>query len=326
MEKPLFSIIVPVYNVENYIRECVDSILIQNLENYELILIDDGSTDSSGIICDEYQKKNPQIKVIHKRNGGLSDARNAGIDAAGGRYLWFLDSDDFLLDKNAFMIISEMIKKRNPDVIFFSYRKYYENSHRYSESMYAHMSDTSDIRECIEQNAYKALGCNKVTKRSMIQEHDMHFPLGFTGEDLMWCAELLAYAQEIVLCKKDLMAYRQRSGSITGNSDINFRKKHIDNVFCLMNQVIKKFEIYEKTNPEQELIANYLAYEYSWLLGETFPFWREYGEDAKRLCFLLEFDLCRKVHIVKKVKKLFGLKRTAYILSLFIKKKNRKGE
>lgn len=96
----IFSIIVPIYNVEKYLRCCVDSVLAENFADYEMILVDDGSPDGCGKICDEYAGKYPHIKVIHQENGGLSDARNAGIRAAKGDYLIFLDSDDYWADTN----------------------------------------------------------------------------------------------------------------------------------------------------------------------------------------------------------------------------------
>ena len=92
----LVSIIVPVYNVEKYIKKCVDSLITQTYSNLEIILVNDGSPDNSGKICDEYAQSDSRIKVIHKANGGLSDARNTGIDIAEGQYIFFLDSDDWI--------------------------------------------------------------------------------------------------------------------------------------------------------------------------------------------------------------------------------------
>ena len=96
MNKPMISIIVPVYNVESYLADCVDSITAQTFKDIEIILVDDGSPDSCGQICDDYAKTDKRIRVIHKQNGGLSDARNAGIQLASGRYLGFIDSDDYI--------------------------------------------------------------------------------------------------------------------------------------------------------------------------------------------------------------------------------------
>ena len=100
LDNDLISIVVPLYNVENYLKECIDSILTQSYHNLEIILVDDGSTDNSGKICDNYAKKDSRIKVIHKENGGASDARNYGIKEAKGKYIQFTDSDDFY-DKNS---------------------------------------------------------------------------------------------------------------------------------------------------------------------------------------------------------------------------------
>ena len=94
--KPMISVIVPVYNVESYLARCVDSILTQTYQNLEVILVDDGSKDNSGVICDDYARRDSRVNVIHKENGGLSSARNAGIEAAGGEYLAFVDSDDWI--------------------------------------------------------------------------------------------------------------------------------------------------------------------------------------------------------------------------------------
>ena len=94
--KPLISIIVPIYNVENYLQECIESLLIQTYRNLEILLINDGSTDDSGNICDEYAKCDSRISIVHKENGGLSDARNVGMKVASGEYYMFIDSDDYI--------------------------------------------------------------------------------------------------------------------------------------------------------------------------------------------------------------------------------------
>ena len=99
MEKDLISVIIPVYNIEIYIKRCVNSIINQTYKNLEIILVDDGSTDNSGKICDDYEKKDARIKVIHKENGGLSDARNCGIEKSNGKYITTVDGDDFVTEK-----------------------------------------------------------------------------------------------------------------------------------------------------------------------------------------------------------------------------------
>lgn len=120
----LVSIIVPVYKVEQYLSRCVDSILQQSYSNLEIILVDDGSPDSCGMICDEYQKKDSRVQVIHKSNGGLSDARNYGIEAAQGKYLAFVDSDDWL-DFDMIDILYRVLTSQDADIAECSYRNLY---------------------------------------------------------------------------------------------------------------------------------------------------------------------------------------------------------
>ena len=114
MKKIMLSVIIPVYNVEKYLRKCVDSILLQDFANMEVILVDDGSPDNSGAICDEYAEKDARVKVIHKENGGVSSARNTGLDVAQGKYIAFVDSDDYLLP-NSFQPNVEYMEN-HPDI------------------------------------------------------------------------------------------------------------------------------------------------------------------------------------------------------------------
>lgn len=122
----LISIIVPVYNVEKYLSECIDSILAQTYENFELILVDDGSPDNSGKICDEYEEKDKRIKVIHKENGGVSSARNTGLDNAKGEYITFIDSDD-VVDKQYLELMHQKLTETNSDMCFCHFDRFDEN-------------------------------------------------------------------------------------------------------------------------------------------------------------------------------------------------------
>ena len=125
-KKTVFSVIIPVYNVEKYLHQCVDSVLTQNFNRYEIILVNDGSTDNSGKICDEYAQKY-HIKVIHKQNGGLSDARNFGIKEAKGEYVMLLDSDDFWEGEGVMSDLYNIIQeKERPDLIIHGYTTNHE--------------------------------------------------------------------------------------------------------------------------------------------------------------------------------------------------------
>lgn len=123
-----FSIIVPVYNVDKYLNRCVDSILNQQFNSYELILVNDGSTDNSGSICDDYALSNDKISVIHKDNGGLSDARNKGMATAKGEYIIFIDSDDYIEPEALEKFNHQLIKSGNPDVMITLMKEIYDDS------------------------------------------------------------------------------------------------------------------------------------------------------------------------------------------------------
>ncbi len=125
----MFSIIVPIYKVESYIKECIETVVNQNYDNYELILVDDGSPDNSGRICDEYKKKYSNIVVIHKENGGISDARNAGIKAAKGKYIMFLDGDD-TLNAGVLQKIANILDEEEVDILSGNYNIYGSESNQ----------------------------------------------------------------------------------------------------------------------------------------------------------------------------------------------------
>ena len=117
--KPLLTVVIPVYNVEKYLKRCVESVLVQGWHNYDILLVDDGSTDRSPQICDDYVKVYDFISVIHKENGGLSEARNTGISQAKGEYVYFPDSDDWL-EPDAFMALAEVLESQKFDIISFN--------------------------------------------------------------------------------------------------------------------------------------------------------------------------------------------------------------
>ena len=123
---PAISVIVPIFNVENYVRKCVDSILNQTFSDIEIILVDDGSTDASGRICDEYLSKDDRIRVIHKENGGLSDARNAGLDMCTGEYIGFVDGDDYI-DGDMYELLYKNLIQYDADISMCRFRRIYNN-------------------------------------------------------------------------------------------------------------------------------------------------------------------------------------------------------
>ena len=184
-----FSVIVPVYNVEKYLHECVDSILRQTFSDFELILVDDGSKDTSGNICDEYAAKDQRVKVIHKENGGQSTARNLGVKLAKGEYAVFLDSDDMFAD-NHFLEDLKNKSEKNPDIIVFRYCKYYEDG-RTNECGIS-LSDIDNsckadlLRELVRRDAFFCSCWSKCTKMCILKDNNIEFDVALSCEDMDW--------------------------------------------------------------------------------------------------------------------------------------------
>jgi len=191
---PKISVIVPVYNIENYIEECIKSILNQTLRDFELLLVDDGSTDNSLNICREYEKKDNRIKVIHKKNG-LSDARNAGIEKACGKYFCFIDGDDFIAN-DTLENMYNLILKNNSQIAVCNMVRYYGNEDTdvfYKPSEKKIVLEGEDRFKTLEQPSV----CNKMFKAELF--NGIRFPYGKYYEDTFVYHELVMKASSVIL-------------------------------------------------------------------------------------------------------------------------------
>lgn len=208
------SVIIPVYNVEKYLFRCVKSVIDQTYENIEIILIDDGSEDNSGKLCDNYVQLDNRIKVIHQQNGGLSSARNKGIELATGDAICFLDSDDYI-SKGCIEEMTSLMEKYNADVsiIQMKYIREDENEESQSEGKLIKVLDSQDaIEESLYQRNFTCCAPAKLYKRSVIGE--VRFPVGRISEDLATCHLFLDNADWIVYSDYYGYYYRQHATSI----------------------------------------------------------------------------------------------------------------
>ncbi len=211
---PKYSIIVPVYKAEKFISQCVDSVLSQPYLDFELILVDDGSPDNSGKICDEYAKKDERVKVIHKENGGVSAARNAGIDASQGKYIIFLDSDDFI-DKSYFKVIKDSVEYGTELVSFgmFDYIHKTDGGVKIKESpmnkdILARGFDAGVWTHFIVDSFFPA-PWNKVFLASVIKENGIRFKEGIVCfEDYMFCLEYCMHISSFICVSAPIYYYR----------------------------------------------------------------------------------------------------------------------
>ena len=218
---PQISITIPVYNVEKYIRECLDSVLAQTFPNYECILVDDGSPDNCPAICDEYAGMDFRFKVIHKKNGGLSDARNEGIKAAKGEYIVLLDSDDLFADKKALENIWKIIQTTKADVIYNSnFTIFNDNDFTSSDGFDKDFifGDTIHFYKKLFRSRNTLCGCCFTVQRDFLLRHNLYFKTGIFHEDEHWMPRVICAAFRIIVNHNLFYAYRTgRPGSVMYN-------------------------------------------------------------------------------------------------------------
>lgn len=309
------SIVIPVYNVEKYLTQCMNSIVKQNKFNLvEVLLIDDGSTDSSFSICEDYEKKFKNIKVIHQQNSGQAIARNNGIKYSKGDYIMFMDSDDYFNDNNIISKIINIINIKEPDLIMYGYKKIYENSNLIKEKK--KISGNINLKKLIKTNYYKGCPWDKVIKKKILIDNDIFFPAGMLSEDIDFCAKLLSYinSEKVEIINENPYMYRQRNGSTTKN----IKSSHINDIYNILCRY------YVKGAHKDCIINNYLAYEYSMTIGiinSKFVSKKLSNELIRKyysLSKLLKYDMCYKVKIVNFIYHFLGIKLTSKILGIFI--------
>ena len=221
----LFSVIVPIYNIEKYIKRCIDSVLSQSFTDFELILVDDGSPDNCGAICDEYAKKDERIKVIHKENGGLVSARQAGIKVAKGDYVFHLDGDDSILP-DALQSAHNIIIETNADIVSFSYNLSIDNEIRdkVEDLVCEGLYNKTEIEEKIFPKLLSDKDMNhifyflwgKAIKRDLATKHQMGVnPAISLGEDLSCIVPCYLEAETVYMSKKAIYLYTIRNDSIS---------------------------------------------------------------------------------------------------------------
>ena len=214
------SVVVPVYNVEKYLNRCIDSILNQTFRDFELILVDDGSTDQSGRICDEYKEKDNRIVVIHKTNGGLSDARNYGIDRAKGEYITFIDSDDWIKERYIEVLYNNAVKFK-VDISAVNLHKEYDDRSERSCDITEGVFDGKAAMQFLygDISIYLNVACAKLYKIDLFE--DIRYPVGKLHEDGFTTYKLLYFSNTVYFSNEDLYSYYQRQGSIMNKFSVS---------------------------------------------------------------------------------------------------------
>lgn len=283
------SVIVPVYNVEAYLARCVDSILAQTYGNLEVILVDDGAKDNSGAICDAYAAKDPRVRVIHKENGGLSSARNAGLDAATGEYIAFLDSDDWITP-DAYGHLVEVMEKYGVNLVCGGR---YDVDGRTGEKTVGLCPQKEEVMSAEELvgriflwDGCDSSACDKLYHRSLLE--NFRYPEGKVCEDVPVTYKIVLSARRAAMSDRPFYHYYHRSGSITKASGITEKTFH----FSQHTEVI-----YPYIRDHHPAVANQARYLRVRSLSHILLLLEQSGEEVRR-----EFarEYC---HVRKELKK-----------------------
>ncbi len=223
--EPLISVIVPVYNVEKYLDRCISSIVEQTYKNLEIILVDDGSPDNSGKICDQWAERDPRIKVIHKENGGPSETRNLGVSKSNGEYISFIDSDDFV-SKNYFFTLYKILFESGADISCCDYRITTNSAKEIFDKQISHISTITGKQACfdmfeLDKEVFYCVLWGKLYKTKIINLYTL--PVGRVHEDEATTFKYLYSASKICVTSQVLYAYYQNETSIMHTRSSNRR-------------------------------------------------------------------------------------------------------
>ena len=321
------SIVIPVFKVEKYLKKCVDSILKQELTDYEIILVDDGSPDGCPLICDEYGEQYEVVKVIHKENGGSSSARNTGLSLAQGQYVMFVDSDDWWNSNVKVRQILENVRNNNKiEMFLLTGLDYVQNAGYYKRKEHEKLNS---IRTDSVENYYRDLLFNgnlevhaatKIFKRDFLIENNLYFTSGILSEDNEWMIRILRCLRNVAIIEEPLYIYRTgRPGSVTNT----IKTKNIYDLLWIIKQSILFYETHSSNLKELEL--SYCSQLWFSALGLSFQLNKEDRNDVKKAFeetkSVCQYSNSKKTKIAYAAFRLLGFNATMRLLGQYIRLK-----
>lgn len=310
--RPLISVIVPVYNTAQFLERCVDSILKQTYRNLEVILVDDGSTDNSGVLCDNYKDIDDRVKVIHKKNGGLSSARNVGIDNASGVYVGFVDSDDWI-EEGMYESLYEGLKNNNCMISCCGRYDVYETSGR-MKGLCPICNEMINGEECVGRlltwDNIDSSACDKLFDKKLYDY--CRFPEGKLSEDVAIMYKVILKADNVCLIREPYYNYYHRQDSIT-TSRFSEKKLHMDEHskailnyisayyprivnqarFFRYKELIYLYDCIVRSHMDKEKGYKDLLSQYSKEIGQYKNLVKEFDIDRNRKSYILKINLMR---------------------------------
>lgn len=320
------SFIIPVYKVEQYLPQCVESILCQSYTDFEIILVDDGSPDNSGILCDEYAKKDYRVRVIHKPNGGLSDARNAGLKEVQGEWVIFIDSDDFWVNDSCLQQIMSVVEQHvECGFVGFNCSYYYEDIQSftkwvaYDDNLGHPIDKNTAMHSLVTSGTMPMSACLKVISRKFLQNTQLSFIKGTIAEDIPWFIDLLEGCGKCMFVNQYIYAYRQnREGSITNSGG----ERSFNCLFNIIQQEVIKITQRTFSQESKYDLLSFLAYEFCILLAMLSSMPREVKASKRHALleykWLLNYKSNPHVKKAALANRLFGIRITEWILSFYL--------
>ena len=319
------SFIIPVYKVAGYIEQCAKSIISQTYKDFEILLVDDGSPDECPAICDRLAAEYSFVKALHKKNGGLSDARNYGLQYATGDYVAFVDSDDYWdNDRCLEQLVTILDENPDLDVLGYNFKKLFESKKLlreeplYSKGVLASTDNNVCLYELAKQGIFPISACTKLIRREFLISNNIFFIKGLVSEDIPWYIDLMSKVKKCKYVNIYAYVYRQNVlGSITNAFS---EKKFFDRI-SIIEKETKLVESRDLTKQGKDALYYFLAYEYTQFIANIGEFDGEKRKEVlnilKKYQWLLKYDLNYKVRIPRYVCAFLGLTNTARLVKLY---------
>ena len=318
------SIIIPVYNVEQYLQNCGQSVLTQTYQDLQVILVDDGSTDSSGILCDQLAQQDSRIQVVHKPNGGLSSARNAGLKVATGDYVAFLDSDDVYLLNDGIAQLMAVAQTEQPDVLLFQAVDIYPHRQSarkaYDTDYLATHTGTEVFHQLVRTQSFNMSACFQIIRRELLEQNQIYFEKGLLSEDVDWSLRLWQYLENVRAVNLPIYGYQHREGSITTTYTIRNLRSY-EHIFAKFVRLYEERVKDAVTECYWRTTMGYLAQMYTSCLYAYGQIASKDKSEAyailKRYATLLEHSISIKSERVILLKRYIGLRLTVGVFALY---------
>ena len=326
MENRVFlSLVIPVYNAEKYLRDCFESIKKQEFEDYEVIIIDDGSKDRSGEICDEYAKMDNRVQVFHVENGGPSRARNIGFKKAQGEYIYCIDNDDYFLDTEYFQKIFESLNNE-PVEILLTGASYYREDKKCKEVDYQDMPPIpvdkpyEIVEWMVKEKKYETSCWTKVINREFLINNEFFFDEDLLVEDLDWNLRFLQKLKTFNVLRSSSYIHVYRTGSITSSKGERAYKSCLDQV-TVISHWADYYEKYDKSPKLRKSLLSFLNYQFFITLGRSATMQAEYRRDIyarlKQVDFITKYAIEKKLKVLSLVYRVVGFNMTASLVEWY---------